>query len=298
MCPTVQFSCMRSLDTAPLTSDRILPAYDDHPVCKNITSLEKQFSSIVSSTRQELTEKKTDAREIHNHILSLPYRLKKEVSYRVEEHAEEIQKRTNLTKLFVYLDRTLWNFMDYSLLEHLILLFGSSQLKRDMEGYVRKISAFEKSTTISQLIKYWPGRRDTPPNYCPLTAKIDVDPDQCTLESLNSLRKDFCKDFLPPLSEFALLHCNFEHGSVVVTWLLALDLVPALTKAVMCEEKAAFFDVHAVKSVHIRDIQVYPQSSPSGTDEIGEICLHQQLRAGQHVGALYPQLWVFTRLHY
>ena len=256
--------------TAPLFTDRMLSAYD-HPVCKKITSLEKQFSSIVSSFREELTEKKTDVKEIHGHILSLPYRLKKEVSIIVEDHATDIQERTNLTKLFVYLDRTLWNFIDYSLLEHLVLLFGSSQLKRDMEAYVSELSTFEKQTTISQLIQYWPGRRDTPPTYCQLTVKIDVDPDKCTIESLNSLRKSFCKNFLPPLSEFALLHCKFEQGSVVVTWLLALDLVPALTNAATSAGSTAFFDAHRVKSVNIRDILIYPHSSHPQMAQIGEL---------------------------
>ena len=40
-----------------------------------------------------------------------------------------------------------------------------------------------------------------------------MDPDHCTLEQLDLLRKDLCGQFLPPLSEFALLLSNLSKSN-------------------------------------------------------------------------------------
>lgn len=238
-------------------------------MCQAISSLETHFSSLVSSVREELTEGKIDVKDIRCHILSLPYKLKMELSHLIEEHAEDIQERSNVSKLFVYLDRTLWNFIDYSLLEHLVHMFGSSELNEDMQTYVGELSAFAKNTTISQLIQHWPGRKETPPTYCKLTLEVDLDPDECSLEKLNSMRKDFCRRFLPPLSELALLLCDFGKGSTVVMWFLAIDL-PALIKSICNPGSAGFFEEYAVDTLHVRDVLVYPNSDWLGNSYTGE----------------------------
>lgn len=232
----------------------IMTAYlDYHPICEKIEILERRFCSLGALTLEELTDRAIDVKQIRMHIMSLP-----DVAGQVGDHALQIRQKLDRDRLFVYLDATIWNFIDYTLLEHIIRLFGSVELRRKMERYVADFTQFSKQTTVSQLIMYWPGRKDTPPNYCELTVKISMDPDHCTLEQLDILRKDMCKQFLPPLSEFALLFWKFGYGSTVVKFFTAIDLIPSLMSEVKKPESKSFFMVNSIDSIQIRDVVLYP----------------------------------------
>ena len=249
---------------------------DYHPICDQIENLERQFCSLSGSILEELNDRKIDVKQIRKHIMSLPYRLKREVSQPLIDHASEIRQKMDMDRLIMYLDATIWNFIDYLLLEHIIRQFGSQELRREMEKYLTDLTRFFKQTTVSQLIKYWPGRRETPPNYCELTIRINMDPDRCTLEQLNLLRKDVCKQFLPPLSEFALLLCNVNHGSIVMTMVIAMDLVPVLMTTAQEPESISFFRERSIESFLVRDIQVYPNpDQPASTTSGSEAELSQ-----------------------
>lgn len=253
----------------------ICPAY--HPICGKIEELEGQFCSLASSVLEELIEKEVDVKQIKKHVMALPFKLRRDVAYMVGQHAPDIRRKVDMDRLFVYLGATIWNFIDYALLEHIIRQFGSPQLRSEMDRYVVEITLFSKQTTVSQLIEYWPGRKDTPPNYCELTIKINKDPDRCTLEELNMLRKELHKQFLPPLSEVALLLCNVSNGSIAVKWFIAMDLVPGLMTEARKSEKYLYFKDHSVESVRVRDnIVVYDDpSQPSSTTSGSEPNLSQ-----------------------
>lgn len=242
-----------------------------HPVCDQIEVLEKRFCSLASSALEEIIEGKVDVKQIRQHIMSLPYKLKREISYTLDQHAPEIRRKRDMDRLFIYLDTTIWNFVDYMLLEHIIRQFGSAQLRRDMERYVADLTQFCRQTTVSQLIRYWPGRSEAPTNYCPLTARINMDPDRCTVEHLNKLRKELCEQFLPQLSEFALLLWKIKKGSFIVKWFAAMDLIPDLMSTLQKQESSSFFISNSIESFEIRDIVVYPdqsqqESNTSGSD--------------------------------
>lgn len=230
-----------------------------HPVGEKIEFLDKRFSDLASLTQMELTTNETDPASVTRHILSLPYRLRTHSLSGTSEHDPQTRNKYIMDRLFKYLNSDVWNFMDCGLLGHIVRLFGSAELKQKMEKYIADLSNFEKTTTISQLIDNWPGRREMPENYCNLVAKINKNPDKYTLKQLNSLRKDFCKQFLPPTpkSEFALLHSSFQRGSIIVKWFVAGDAVPTLMNSVMNPESAPFFVDYKIETVHIRDVLVY-----------------------------------------
>ena len=81
-------------------------------------SLERQFCALSASTLKDLTEREVDVKHIRKHIMALPYKLKRDVSHMVGEHAPAIRKKRDMDRLFVFLDATIWNFVDYPLLEH------------------------------------------------------------------------------------------------------------------------------------------------------------------------------------
>ena len=256
-------------------------------------SLERQFCALSASTLKDLTEREVDVKHIRKHIMALPYKLKRDVSHMVGEHAPAIRKKLDMDRLFVYLDATIWNFIDYPLLEHIIRQFGSVQLRKEMERYMASLTLFFKETTVSQLIQYWPGRKETPPNYCVVTARINLDPDHCTLEQLDLLRKDLCGQFLPPLSEFALLLSNLSKSSVIVRWLIAIDLVPILMSEIQKAENSSFFMANSIENLWVRDIAVY--TNPSLTTSESEVVESKGMLLQKFKGS---QMEVHVSLHW
>lgn len=195
---------------------------------------------------EELKDKEVNIEHITKYIISLPFKLK--------------SQKPDIDCLFKYLNATIWNFIDYTLLECIIHQFGSAQLQREMENYVTDITNFSRQTTVSQFSAYWPGRMDTPTRYSELTARINTDPDVRTIEQLILLKKDLCKQFLPPHSEFAMMFCNCTctSDSIELKWLIAIDLVVTLMTEIYRPVNSSFFAKNFIESLQVRYVVVYP----------------------------------------
>ncbi len=214
-------------------------------------------------------EKELDVKLIRRHVLSLPLHLKREFANQIYENALKITNEKCMVKLFLYLDTTLWNFIDYALLEHIIEYHGSPAIQQEMKEYVSDLLNFKQKTTIEELIENWPGRKNIPPTYCSVSAKIDLNPKECTLHHLNKLRMKLTEKFLPPLSDFAMIHCNFSSGSIIVGWAIDLDLIPTFTNKICELESSSFFETNLIVSLSIRGIQVYPLSIHQASEPEG-----------------------------
>ncbi len=225
-----------------------------------ISHLEDLFCTISSSLHEEIVEKDMETKDVLKHLVSLPYSLKRELADLIQHQINELKKIKRVNEVHLQLDNKLWNFMDYYLLEHIINKVGSSDLRIKMTGYVTELTHFMQKTTIANLIKFWPGRQDSPLQYDKMCIKIDINTEKCTLERLNTIRKRFCGYFLPPLSEYALFYYKFKKGSFQITFLFARDFIPVFIKKVCSPECYTFFEEHEVVAVTLKGISVYPIS--------------------------------------
>ena len=229
----------------------------------HIKHLESRFSSLTDSICSELIDARLDIEKILSEILFVPRLLKRKVSHIASHHLVSCatRQRPDIRNLFAYLDATTWNFVDYALLEHLISIFASNKLKEEMAIYARDMFDFKHKTTVSQLNRFWL-RQDIPQVYADvysnITVKVKRDPDACTLEQICALRREMCERFLPPLAELAVLIHSFSAGSVIVTFYIALDLVKYLTNELIKYDSQEFFTEHAIESLYIKDILMYP----------------------------------------
>ena len=122
------------------------------------------------------------------------------------------------------------------------------------------ITKFFRQTTVSQFSAYSRGHADTPTRYCELTASLNADPDHCTLDKLNQLKKELCQRFLPPYSEFAILFrdCACVESGVELNWLIAVHLIPTVMTEFLRQENASFFKDVSIEKFQVRQITVYP----------------------------------------
>ena len=239
-------------------SDKDCPSADE-PSSKidEFNDLSDKFYAISHSLFRHLEDTHVHPRDVRAHLTVLDSR------NLIKEASAIETKACTLTKLFNFLNSSVWNFIDYHLMEYVIKKFGNKDLKKRMAQYIHELEIFENHTTITQLIEVW----DFTPKdceYATCTVKIDKDPTCVTISDLNMLRKKICGEFWPHLSECAshVLHnCKLRIGCFAVTWRFNSSLRSEL------EEKARkaheFFQRNRVLSFSIGNEEVYVNKGKS-----------------------------------
>lgn len=221
-----------------------------HDVTTQIQEFEQRFEKLEFASLEELEEKQLDLKRFRHSLILLPAKIKKEHTTFLKENLPTISKAENIDEIFMQLN-LYWNFIDYSLLEHIISRFCSDGLKKEMAQYISDLEAFRKATTISQMIRSWPGRIDPPPHFSRVTCKLNRDASTYTLQELDQLRVSFCHEF--SLSDSIMMLHSFIEGSVVVVWVMPTGSVSDLRMELLKQGSVnpLFFEDNAVVSISI-----------------------------------------------
>ena len=182
----------------------VMPVKTDSDVAREMKELDIRFLMLADRAEDEIDQeivRRGDSpqrilfqRQFHHHLTTLPPDLRQEHYQFIQQHLKETQDPVEIfLELSMY-----WDFVNYSLLEHVINEFGSDQLKADMRQYVADLEEFRKTTTVAQFAKHWNGKRGTEiphPHFTELMAKLPEDPSTYTLQDLETLRRDTCREF-------------------------------------------------------------------------------------------------------
>ena len=224
-------------------------------VKKNILKLEDSLSELVHRFLGELRERNIPVSDIINYLTSIQWSKNKEVYNLVHEKMDEMEDVRHLINLL----STVWNFLDYHLLEYIIIKFGSESLKESMRQYVSDFENFQQNTILYDFAQCWPGRQKKPPEYAEVIAELCLDPKTCTLNMMDELRKDIQRKFFPSLSEYisTLLHDKHRMGSFAITWILPPQLADQLIKDANQPENHSFFKENDIISFSVRNQLLY-----------------------------------------
>ena len=126
-------------------------------------------------------------------MLPIAFRREYERSIQQSLHAVEESDGQSIITSGVFLQFSpLFVFIDYDLLNYMIMKFGSAGLKSEMALCIEDVKIFMRETTVGDLIDYWPGCEVPDLNYAELKTKFRDDPMIYTLERLNKFRRKFC----------------------------------------------------------------------------------------------------------
>ena len=251
-------------------------------VAVTIEDFEDRFRNLHKEILRQLVASDIDTLTVINSLTLLPTKLKKEYEKAITKSLPSLEKKRTIQKLFFRLN-PLFSFIDYGLLEHIIKLFGSGLLNKDMKTYCNDMRVFMKQTTIKELIDCLPGQKETPPNFEVLKAKIGEDANKCTLERIDTLRKRFCAQVRLSEIIFCLIALE-DSNSFIVSWLVPSILVPDLIESAM-EIEESFFDMENITSLSIRNRWLYNSKlTPFGAQ------LRQQYQQSQ--GSPSPVEWI------
>ena len=167
----------------------------------------------------------------------------------------------------------LFVFIDYDLLNHMIMNFGSAELKSKMALYIKEVKIFMKETTVGDLIDHWPGcELESNLNYAELKAKFRDDPMTYTLERLNKFRRRFCGQVR--LSEFIFCLISLESTeSFFATWIIPVAIIPELSETIKQLNKSFYEEEHII-SIFVDQKQLYPSTISSSQYEVTKNYIH------------------------
>lgn len=148
-----------------------------------------------------------------------------------------------------------WSFLDFQLLERLVNKYGPD-IKPLMNRYIEEVRDFRKRTTVSMLMSIWtdgPSQTEKDGACKKMILDLNKDPDKCTLEELESLRKrsrNLLRQF--PLSQVALVLFCIRMGCISLTWIVRSDLVEMFKEALdQCVMNGTYFKENGIISIEL-----------------------------------------------
>ena len=227
-----------------------------------IEKLEEQFDDIHDRLVTELSEGGTTVEQILRALTKLPFAFRKQYEDTIQNMLPDLETKDVISNLF-HLLNPLFTFIDYKLLSHLVSKFGSSKLKEDVSSYVEIVQLFNKETTISELVEYWPGLEVPHVNYNKLRAKLGDDPKMYTLEELDNFRRKFFNHLrLSDFVSISILMLLEPSSSFVAVWYVPTVIVCELMEAVRRMDGIFIQDEHILE-LSLDDRTLYQRNVPS-----------------------------------
>ena len=195
-----------------------------------IKLLEEMFDDLVLGTRKYMTTTHVDVQDLLHSITRLPGDLKSEHELFIEKKEKKLSRAKKIEDVFLTANRY-WDFLNYSLLQHIIDRHASDEIKKEMKGYADEIAQFRKKTCLrvfSKVYKRKPKKADN--HFKKLVSEHKFDWSTATLEDVEQFRNDICSEL--SLSAFSLQLAAVTTGSVVLTWLVPQPLVAHIQKAI------------------------------------------------------------------
>ena len=170
---------------------------------------------------------------VHNlqySILCLPRNIKREHRKFVKEAKGDIRSAQSADDV-MYVIGDHYDYLQYSLLKYVIDLYGSSELKERMAGYVHTIEAFRKETRLEVFSKVCDDEpEEVNGRFAEMVTKHQMEWSTATLEDVEKFRIQVCREL--SLYDFSLNLLKVARGCVEVTWQIPRSLVTYIQNSV------------------------------------------------------------------
>ena len=177
-------------------------------------------------------------------VAVLPTSLKYQHDYFLKHHSSQIARATTVEEIFSILNRY-WNFLNCSLLVHIITKFGDEELQKQLSTYTTALQAFRSRTKISDFVKTCPGNQTIPPEFVALKTKLSPDWKDRTLEDVEVYRMSMVHS--SSLASYALYLVEGVPGSIYLLWSVPSHAIDFLAAAINSE----FLQHHYIEEVTI-----------------------------------------------
>ena len=224
---------------------------------ERIQTMEMKFDQLVDKVQDGLLEQNIPLQRLKRCITRLPASIKYQHITFIRENLTDIKESESMEDIFLLLN-LYWDFLNYTLLEHIVNNFGSNDTKAAMANYVTELVAFRKATNLSDFISHWPCTGKVPPDMSRLVVKMEKDWSNCTLEDVEQFRRTLTQKLLLP--SFAVLLRDAEQGCISLTWLIPSSIVKLLSKDIH-NTKLDWFREHHLERLAIDGQDLYSSAT-------------------------------------
>ena len=207
-----------------------------------ISKLVALYDDLVQNTVETLSEMQEDSpkffRKFRISVAVLPTSLKYQHSYFLDHHSSQIAKATTVEEVFSLLNRYC-NFLNCSLLVHIINKFGDEVLKKQLSNYTQALQAFRSRTKITDFIQTRTGNPNLPQEFIvTLKAEMGSKWEYSTLEDAEELRKSMARKSCT--ADYTLYITGGVPGSIFLIWSVPDHAIRFIAAAMNSEFKKCY----------------------------------------------------------
>lgn len=179
--------------------------------------LEELFSNLIDGTERIIRDNQISMKALENHLSKLNVRNKTQHREFLTVILPRITKNSTLDDIWGNFCRY-FNFLNYSLLEHLVKRLGDTRLLTEFEDYKERIKSFRCKTRVRDFAVYL---KELNPSLSKQRLKKFIVKwkkswDTCTLEDLERSKQNVTEKFFIPTNFLILVDAG--SGSISVTW--------------------------------------------------------------------------------
>ena len=203
----------------------IATAMSSEQVKRKVAELNKEFNTLNNDIR-ECLEKQTDpVSRITDFLASLSPDDDDRHKMFTESHVSDLFQAPNTAEQFGTM-KFHWNYLDPSLLDHLVRDFNLEEVKGEMETYKSDLGQFRKKTPLTLYCLVHKRKRiRLSPDFQEVVTEFDWRND-VMLEDVEQFRQEYASHY--GLHEFAMMVAQVRPGSFIVTWFVPESVVEKL----------------------------------------------------------------------
>ena len=185
----------------------IVTSTSNEEVKRRIIELNKEFNGLKNDTRKCLEKQGVPVDQVADSLTSLPPDDEEHHKIFTESHVSDLFQASNIAEQFGTMNSH-WNYLDPSLLDHLVRDFNLEEVKGEMETYKSDLGQFRKKTPLTLFCLVHRKRDiDPPPQFRKVVAEFDC-PENTTLEDVEQFRQKYA-------NHYSLHHCAMMLAKVL-----------------------------------------------------------------------------------
>ena len=210
------------------TSDgTVLPlATSTEEVERMIAELDDGFENLKNAIRECLEKQRVLVSKVADALTSLsPDFDEQHKKLFTESHITALYRAANISVLFGIMNPH-WNYLNPSLLEHLVKKCCLKVMKQEIEDYKSDLQQFRKKTPLNLFCRTQRRKRRRPQeDFEKMVVEFDW-PAIVTLEDVEQFRQEYASEY--SLHECAMMIAQIRSGSYIITWFIPESVIEKL----------------------------------------------------------------------
>ena len=238
--------CSQSSDAATDTESFLSPK----EIVSEMEKLEAEFEELKDDVFESVKKQPVDTFKVRLTSFSV-----RDKEYFMEFMKEIIHKKRSVTDIWVALNK-FFDFLNYSILQHVLTKFKNRALQRRMDAYKEKMYTFFRRTRLCDFLQCWPSCTHDPPvkEFKDFVAKSRKDWYTFTLHDLENLKGRLATKLLLP--KFVFLLEKASKGCLEVIFSIPPSLVEQLQAEVKNTPLREFVEME-IESITVDGVVCY-----------------------------------------